>query len=221
MAMKKETIYLKAEQSVEVKQRDVTLGDIVKMECANPIVLPKLKTLKILSIPETGHHRYVISILKIIACIHEKYPMLEIQSLGEPDIILTYEDQNQENRLVKAVKIISVMAITFVGSAFSIISFHNDVSVTKLFSQIQESLTGSAASGFTILELSYSIGLVIGILVFFNHIGKKRFSVDPTPIEIEMRIYENDIQTTLIQEFDRKGKEMDVGQAGDTGSHRS
>lgn len=92
MAMKKETIYLKAEQSVEVKQRDVTLGDIVKMECANPIVLPKLKTLKILSIPETGHHRYVISILKIIACIHEKYPMLEIQSLGEPDIILTYED---------------------------------------------------------------------------------------------------------------------------------
>lgn len=218
--MKKETVYLKAEQSVEVANREVTLRDIVKMECADPVVLPKLNAIKLLTIPENGHYRYVISVLKIISCIHEKYPMLEIQSLGEPDIIVTYEEQKQENPVIKIAKIVGVMAITFVGSAFSIISFHNDVSVTKLFSQIQESLTGSAANGFTIMELSYSIGLVIGILVFFNHIGKKRFSADPTPIEIEMRLYENDIQTTLIQEYDRKGKELDVGQAGNSGNHR-
>ena len=43
--------------------------------------------------------------------------------------------------------------------------------------------------------------------MFFNHFGKKRFTADPTPMEIQMRIYENDIQTTLVENASRK-KEM-------------
>ena len=54
------------------------------------------------------------------------------------------------------------------------------------------------------------MGLTIGILIFFNHFGKRKFTVDPTPMEVEMRLYENDIQTTLIEDFARKEKEMDV-----------
>ena len=60
------------------------------------------------------------------------------------------------------------------------------------------------------MEVCYSIGLIIGILVFFNHFAGKRFSVDPTPMEVEMRLYENDIQTTLVQNYERKKKEIDV-----------
>lgn len=36
-----------------------------------------------------------------------------------------------------------------------------------------------------------------------------------------MRLYENDIQTTLIETYSRKGQEMDVGQTATTGSHRA
>ena len=60
------------------------------------------------------------------------------------------------------------------------------------------------------LEISYSIGISVGILVFFNHFGKKRFSVDPTPMEVEMRLYENDIESTLVDIYSRKGEEQDV-----------
>ena len=60
------------------------------------------------------------------------------------------------------------------------------------------------------MELMYSIGVVIVILVFFNHFGKKRFSVDPTPMEVEMCLYENDIQTTVIETYARKEQELDV-----------
>ena len=69
------------------------------------------------------------------------------------------------------------------------------------------------------MELMYSIGVVIGILVFFNHFGKKRFSVDPTPMEVEMRLYENDIQTTIIENYSRKEQELDVGKGNSSGSH--
>ena len=51
--------------------------------------------------------------------------------------------------------------------------------------------------------------------------GKKRFTVDPTPMEVQMRLYENDIQTTLIEDSARKGEEIDVGSSGAPGSHRN
>ncbi|MDD3404310.1 MAG: stage V sporulation protein AA [Hespellia sp.] len=210
MAVTKQTVYIKGEKNIEVKKREIHLGDILTMECSDRAVVSKLKALKILTVPDKGQHRYVISILRIISCIHEKYPMLEIQNMGETDMILTYEEQQEQNRFLQAVKVICVVAITFTGSAFSIMSFHNDVSTTTMFSQVYQWLTGNVSSGFTILEISYSLGLVVGILVFFNHFGKKRFTVDPTPIEVEMRLYENDIQTTLLDEYTRKGKEMDV-----------
>lgn len=90
-----------------------------------------------------------------------------------------------------------------------------------MFGQIYELVTGTESDGFTVLEFTYSIGISIGILTFFNHFGKKRFSVDPTPIEVEMRLYENDLQTTLIENISRKEQELDVGTKYPTGNHRS
>ena len=71
------------------------------------------------------------------------------------------------------------------------------------------------------LEFMYSIGMIVGILIFFNHFGGKKFSVDPTPMEVEMRLYENDIQTTLIENYSRKGQEIDVGKTVSAGTHRT
>lgn len=111
-----------------------------------------------------------------------------------------------------------MVVITFCGAAFSMMAFNNDVDVTKMFGQIYESLTGAESSGFTVLEITYSIGVIIGILTFFNHFGKKKFTVDPTPMEVEMRLYENDIQTTLLETYSRKEKELDVGNANRSGN---
>ena len=124
--------------------------------------------------------------------------------------IVTYEKQKTPGKAVHFLKTVGVVMITFLGSAFSIMAFNNDVDVGKMFGQVYEQLTGVPSSGFTLLEVCYSIGLIIGILVFFNHFAGKRFSVDPTPMEVEMRLYENDIQTTLVQNYERKKKEIDV-----------
>ena len=114
-----------------------------------------------------------------------------------------------------------VTVITFIGSAFSIMTFNNDVDAAKLFAQIYKQTTGVPKTGLTVLELSYSIGIAVGILIFFNHFGKKKFSADPTPMEVEMRTYENEIQTTLIQLYEREEKEVNVGEASSSGSHRA
>ena len=80
----------------------------------------------------------------------------------------------------------------------------------SLFSTLYENLTGLSSNNHTTLELGYSIGIPLGILIFYNHFGKRRITTDPTPIEIEMRLYENDINTTLIENITRKGENVDV-----------
>ncbi len=141
--------------------------------------------------------------------------------MGAADIIVSYEKEKQKSQLLQGIKVLIVTLITFIGSAFSIMTFNNDVDVAKLFAQIYKQTTGVPKRGLTVLELSYSVGIAVGILIFFNHFGKKKFSADPTPMEVEMRTYENEIQTTLIQLYEREEKEVNVGEASSSGSHRA
>ena len=61
-----------------------------------------------------------------------------------------------------------------------------------------------------VLERSYAFGLMAGILIFFNHIGKRRLTKDPTPIEVSMRNYEDDVNKTLSETWDREGKTIEA-----------
>lgn len=221
MAVKQETLYIKGDKNIEVTKPEVTLGDILSMECSNQNVIPRLKTIKVMKMQEKNGRRKVISILKIIKLIHEIYPNMDVQNLGETDIIVTYEEQKSTGMISHLIKIGFTAVLTFTGAAFAIMTFNNDVSVRKLFSQIYQLMTGIKPQGSTILELSYSIGLTIGILLFFDHFGKKKFSVDPTPLEVQMRTYENEIQTTLVENASRKGKELDADTSNSNGSNRS
>ena len=100
--------------------------------------------------------------------------------------------------------------ISFFGAAFTIMAYHNDIGLSELFSRVYTVFTGRETSGFTELEIAYSIGLCVGIVVFFNHIGGRRLTKDPTPIEAEMFDYEDTVENTLIDTANREGKTIDV-----------
>ena len=214
------TVYIKGDRNVEVAKRKLALGDLVSVECSDEKTAAKVRAVKVLNMPEK-ERRTVVSVLELISCIHKMYPGIEVQNLGEADIIVTLENQTSSPMYRHLLKTALVVMITLIGSAFSVMTFNNDVDVTAIFAQIYELTMGQQSDGFTLLEAAYSVGLIIGILVFFNHFGSRRFSVDPTPIEVEMRMYENDLQKALIETYSRKGKEWDVAQADSSGNHRS
>ena len=149
--------------------------------------------------------RKVFSILEVVEKIHKVYPNLEIQNMGEQDFIVEYSTKPKEQPAVTFIKVALVCLICFFGSAFSIMAFNNDVSTVDMFGQFYTLMTGQESDGFTILELTYSLGLSAGIIAFFNHIGGRRLSKEPTPIEVEMRLYEDDVNTTLINTASRNG----------------
>ncbi len=203
-------LYLKIDQNIEVDHVDVRLGDVAKLECTDAAVRNRLKTLKILKIQAEKSNRYVFSVLKIVELIHEIYPDLEIQNMGESDFIVDYESSEYARDRWSFLKVALVSVTVFIGSAFSIMTFNNDVGVTQVFSQVYQLVMGRASDGFTMLEAMYSVGIAVGILVFYNHVGGKRITKDPTPMEVEMRQYEDDVNMTLIEGCNRKETSIDV-----------
>ena len=82
-------------------------------------------------------------------------------------------------------------------------TFNNDVDIPALFGQIYTQVTGQEANGFSVLEISYSIGIGLGVLFFFNHFGRMKLTDDPTPMQVQMRLYEDDVNTTVIEDASR------------------
>lgn len=109
--------------------------------------------------------------------------------------------------------------IIFFGSSFSIMAFHNDIGLVDLFAQIYEQVIGYAPEHVGGLEIGYSVGLAAGILVFFNHFSLKKRENDPTPLQVEMSKYEQDIEDT-IERISKKGRQPEQSSGQGSGADR-
>ncbi len=208
--MAQETLYLKAERNVEVTEEEVFLKDVAKIYCKNPLITAKAKAIRIHRFGKEEQKRQVFSIMKLIELITRQCPEAEVQNLGETEVLVELVDVDKHKGPVQVLKVIFVVCISFFGTAFTIMAFHNDVGINQVFEKVYELVTGQQAPGYSVLEFTYSIGLAVGITVFFNHIGGRRITKDPTPIEVEMRVYEKDVNDALIETADREGKTIDV-----------
>ena len=216
MGVKGETLYLKIDENTVVMDRHVKLSDIAKMECADPAIVRQLKQKKIFTFKEAQNpkkqkeQRVVFSVLKVIELIHEDYPNVDVTNEGESDFIIEYVPNPEKPGWLNAIKTVLLCVIIFFGAAFAIMAFNNDVGVADVFSRFYGQVMGQPSDGVTELEICYSIGLAVGILVFFNHVGKQKITPDPTPMQVEMRKYETDIDNTFIENAQRKGHGIDV-----------
>lgn len=216
MGIKEETIYVKADMHTLVFDRNVTMNDVLKIEGTNSGMVRQIKQMKIYTFSEPSSKKKmknqteVFSILKLIGQIHEQYPNVRVQSYGEQDFIVEYVAGPEKPKWLEVTKLVLLCIIVFFGAAFTIMAFNNDISINDVFSRLYEQVMGEEKPVVTELEIFYSIGITVGILVFFNHVGKKKITADPTPIQVEMRKYEKDMNSTLIENASRKGHNQDV-----------
>lgn len=154
--------------------------------------------------------RCVISVLKIIELIEETCPDVTVESLGETEVLIERINVDAHKGWQQAVKAFFIALISFCGTAFTIMAYHNDIGIANVFSRIHQIVMGSEPAGVSALEVAYSVGLSLGIIVFFNHVGGRRLTKDPTPIEVEMRKYEKDVNNALVDTAEREGKTIDV-----------
>lgn len=203
-------VYLKVNSITQVHHKEILLKDVASLFCSDQKVLERCQSLPIFKVKDNKEKRYVQDVMPIIQKITQLGQGIQVVNLGETDFILDYRPLAPPKLFWQWMKTIFVCIVCFFGAAFAIMTFNNDVDVPALFSDLYQLVTGKESSGFTILEASYSFGLSAGIIVFFNHFAKWKLNADPTPLEVEMRTYEEDISRTLIENAGRKETEVDV-----------
>lgn len=202
-------VYLKCDRNVEVQSEDVFLKDVGSLRCADSVTAAKLKALKVHHFGKDEVKRCVISSLKLVELMENTCPNISVQIVGEPDVLVEWISVDRHKGWQQWIKCALVCLVSFFGTAFTIMAYHNDVGINDVFTEIYRMVMDREPQGLNTLEVSYSLGLAAGIILFFNHVGGRRLTKDPTPIEVAMRNYEEDVDKALISTAGREGKEVE------------
>lgn len=212
--MESKTVYLVLPQSILVTEKSVTIKDIATVFCENPDITYEIEKINVYMFNNSIKDYTVISCLYLIQKIQCMYKDIDIKALGETETIVYYKKNPNEKKLSQAVKAAFLMLLTFLGTSYSIMSYNGDVGAIDLMEKLYTLFTAQtpqvAPMGFMLGIISYSLGLFIGMIVFFNHGFNKNSKSEPTPLQVQMRQYEKQINESIILDSNRKGKTTDV-----------
>jgi len=182
----------------------ITIKDVANIE-ASASVKQKVETITL--IQKTDVHHRVIAFNDIVKAIHKEYPNATVVNTGENEVLVEWSARKKENMIVTYIKIACVCLILFVGASTAVMTFHTDSQMGKVLEKYTELFLGENGNQL-VIQVAYSIGLTLGIIVFFNHFGGKKLTGDPTPIQVEMALYEDDVTNTIITAINKKENEM-------------
>ncbi len=205
-------IYIKPAKKTSVAERkSIYIKDIAEVFAPDNL-LKKIKNIKLMEIKNEEKKNYLVTIIDIISAIDKAMPGHTINNVGEMDTIIEYSPKHKkENKIFKILKIAFVTIILAGGSATAIMSFHSDAQMATVFENYYYIFFNEKVENPLVIDLPYSFGLALGIIVFFNHFSGKKITEDPTPIEVEMSLYESDVTDNIIDTLNteriRKGNE--------------
>ena len=193
-------VYIKPVKKVVLEgKRVVTIGDVCEVS-APPKAAADIGKLSLLRLNADKEKAYLITVMDIIAAIRRYDASCKVSNVGESEILLEARPVlKADNALLKWFKIVFVAVVLFVGSSTAIMSFHSDAQMPQVFKNYHRIFFGEETDNPVWIDLPYSIGLAVGIIVFFNHFAGHKMTMDPTPIEVEMSVYETDVTDTMLE----------------------
>ncbi len=198
-------IYIKPAQKVQIiKKREVLLRDVAEVYMGGQMA-GEVERLVVFQIPQEKKRTYLLSVIDLIRVIQQEYPKATVSNVGETDILLEYlPEAEKRNLLWTGLKVGFVSLVLFAGAVTTIMSFHSDAQLPLIFENIYYIFFGENKEMPKLISVPYSIGIGLGILIFFNHFSKFYLTEDPTPIEIEMTTYEKETNACVIDYLGRR-----------------
>ena len=204
--MKESVVYIKAPMCAQVTEEKVCLKDVVEISGTVDELVQKIENRLLISFHGEKTKKKVFSVMKVIREIHELYPDVQVVSVGEPDFIVEFVKEKKPVIWQEILKLSLLCIIVFIGSAFTIMTFNTDVSVSDVFDEFYRLVTGVKKTRGSIVEISYCVGIFIGIMGFYNHFKKTGLKEDPTPIHVEMRNYEDEVNKAIMGDAAKDGE---------------
>jgi stage V sporulation protein AA len=188
-------IYLRMRQRVQVLQHQkVTIGDVAQI-VASDEKEREIKKYIIHEVTPEDKHLIVIDVMRVIGTIQKNNQEIDVQTIGPAQSILEIQ---MKQKTLAPVYFVLVWLLLFTGSALAIMNFHEDVSMQLVHQKIYYMITGHYKEQPLLLQVPYSFGLGLGMILFFNHLFRKRLNEEPSPLEVEMFNYQQDLDQYVI-----------------------
>lgn len=188
-------IYIRLRHRIR-HQKDVPvqLKEIAEVSAPENL-LSDLLPMVIYEIKQEDGQIIIIDAMTVVEKLSQCWPNVDIQFIGPAQTII---DTTPLSKKLSLPLFLFVWCLLFVGAALTIMNFHEDVSMRDVQIKIYEIVTGKKTEYPLVFQIPYSIGLGTGMILFFNHLFKKRFNEEPSPLEIEMFNYQQDLDQYVI-----------------------
>ena len=197
----KEKIYIQLRDSFQgYKGSKVKVRDLAVI-LAESSIKEEVLNIEVFEIDKNEQEYIVVSLLTVIEKISQIYPNLSVIPIGNAEILLKVlpKVNKNENKFFIVGKLIIVCAVLFVGTGLAIMNFHADVNMAEAHVVLYKLLTGIEKKRPLIIQIPYSLGIGLGMAVFFNHILPKKYSNEPSPMEVEMFSYRRGVDEYLLK----------------------
>ncbi|UTE74505.1 stage V sporulation protein AA [Rossellomorea marisflavi] len=205
--MLENVLYIRLRHRIQVREESlVKLGQIAQLIAPEPI-LESIRDIPVHHVTVEDKNIIVVDVMTAIRRINAVHPSLDIQTIGPVQTII---EVVFEKKKVSLPLFAGVWLLLFIGTALAIINFHEDVSMREVHQRMYFFITGRVDPHPLIYQIPYSIGLGLGMILFFNHVFKKRINEEPSPLEVEMFNYQQDLdQYVIMHENKESQKKLD------------
>lgn len=196
------TVYVRLRRRTVVPPlSSIRLRDVARL-VADPETERRLLGLELHRVrPEEGSF-LVIDMLHIVRIIKSELPGIAIETYGEPHVLI----EVAHGGAVKPRPVVLALAwlLLFFGSGMALINFHADVNMPAVQRRVTELLTGAADWHPWLFQIPYSLGVGLGMLLFFDRLFRRRPTDEPNPLEVEMFMYQENVNHYVITDEYRK-----------------
>lgn len=202
--------YIQLKQHHTSKKRVVFLKEIGTIFCEDKVMKAKLEEIPVLELNSQDILQpRLFSIFNLLDILKKMDYTINVRNLGETECVVAYEPEEKKgNQWFTRGKVLFGCLTTFFGAGISIMGYNNDIDLPKIFSDLYLLFTGIKSDSPTIMELFYSIGLTLGVLIFFQPFKMKEDG-QPTPLKVQMKLYEKDLNETYILYREQKEEESE------------
>jgi stage V sporulation protein AA len=194
------TLYIRLRKRIRLsKHRPIRLGDVAQM-IVDSSLENELKNLPVYMPQENDGTFVLVDMLRVVAAVKKQYPAVVIEHFGEPHTLVDLINDKAKQKRPNLGLFLIMCVLLFIGSGLAIMNFHEDVSMPEVHRRIYELVTGRESDKPYLLQIPYSLGLGLGMVLFFNQWFKKKFSEEPSPLEVELYTYQESLNQYMITE---------------------
>lgn len=207
MANTKIYLLIKSKAAVDTNYK-VLVKDVADLYCNDKSIKNKVENITIYKTSDEEDWK-VISSIAIIEKLLDKDPDLDIETIGESEVLIEIKTKLKEKKILNFFKVAVIFLLVFLGAGMTITNFHTDVDMEESMKIIYQSITGNHESNPLMLTIPYSIGLGLGVIIFFNRIltSNLRRRKEPGPMEIELYTYDKEMEEYILNDINKSSEE--------------